>query len=237
MKIDIIIRRISATLAVIFIYLFALSFYLGSKGFYFDSNDNTVKLKMNEANAAEALKELPMNIVLPWGHSIGSNNAKVTIYEYSSFGCSHCADFHVDTLPRLQKEYIDTGKVRLVFTPYPLDQSSLKAAVLADCVPTSKYFEFANTLFENQMSWGLSLNTEKSLAKLAKPYGLSEEEALTCMKNTQIAQEILNLRQEASKLINIQGTPTFVISSAKGREVIFGTMSYDKLQALINKNL
>ena len=237
MKLDIIIRRISAVLAVVLIYLFALSFYLGSKGFYFDPQDNSVKFKLNEANAAEAQKSLPMNIVLPWGHSLGSNKAKVTIYEYSSFGCSHCADFHSVTLPKLQKDYIDTGKVRLVFTPFPLDQSSLKAAVLADCVPASKYFDFANSVFEHQMSWGLSLNAEKSLARLAEPYGLSEEDALACMKNTKIAQEILNLRQEASKLINIQGTPTFVISSPKGREVYFGAMNYAKLQELINKNL
>lgn len=236
MKFETIIRRLSSVLAIILIYLFALSFYLGSKGFYLDS-ENNIKLKPNEAQAAETPRKLPLNIVLPWGHSLGSNKAKVTIYEYSSFGCTHCADFHTVTLPKLQKDYIDTGKVRLVFTPFPLDQSSLKAAVLADCIPSSKYFDFANNVFEHQLSWGLSLNAEKSLARLAEPYGLSEEDALACMKNTKIAQEILNLRQEASKLINIQGTPTFVISSAKGREVYFGTMSYDKLQELINKNL
>ncbi len=236
MKLDIIIRRVSAVLAMILIYLFALSFYLGSKGFYMDENNN-IKLKINEANAAETPHQLATNVVLPWGHSLGSNKAKVTIYEYSSFGCSHCADFHSNTLPKLQKDYIDTGKVRLVFTPFPLDQSSLKAAVLGECVPQSKYFDFVNNVFAHQMSWGLSLNTEKALARLAEPYGLSEEKALTCMKDTQVAQEVLNLRQEASRLINIQGTPTFVFSSSKGREVIFGTMSYAKLQELINKNL
>ena len=236
MKLEKLINKISSIAAVLVIYIVALSFYLGAKGFYIDSNHNIV-LKAPEAIAAESPKTIPLNANLPWGHSIGSSSAPITIYEYSSFGCSHCADFHKDTLPQLMKNEINTGKVRLVFTPYPLDKASLKAAVLAECVSKTRYFDFINTLFEKQFSWGMSLNTEKSLAKLAEPFGISASRAEACMKALDEAQEILTDRQEATSVIGIEGTPTFVIATKKSREVVFGFMNYNELKSKIENLL
>ena len=234
MKLEKWIHSISSTLAFLIIYIIALSFYLGVKGFKIDEQGNIV-LQSSEVQAAETKKMIPTTLSLPYGHTLGHASAPITIYEYSSFGCSHCADFHESTLPKLKENYIDKGLVKLAFTPFPLDKTSLKAAVLAECMPSSKYFDFVNKLFDSQRSWGMSFNSEKALSKIAQNYGLSEQRAESCMKNLATAQEILNQRQEATRILNIQGTPTFVIAAKNSREVIFGYISYDELKEKIEK--
>lgn len=235
MKFEDTIKKLSAIAAGFFIFFLAAGAYLSYKGF--DFNNGSITL-VKSANAAEtAAKSIPSNVVIPGGRSLGSAKAPVVVYEYSSLGCFHCADFHLKTLPQLKKEYIDSGKVRVVFSNFPLDQTSLKAAMLASCMPNSKYHDFINVLFKKQRSWSMSFNPEKTLAQLAAANGMSESEAYKCMEDKERAQEIVGRRQEAMKTVDIKGTPTFVIANRTSREVVFGALSYDEIKKLIDKKL
>lgn len=90
-----------------------------------------------------------VNVILPKGHPVGSKDAPISIYEYSSFGCYHCSDFHLETLPKLQKDFIDSGKVKLVFVDFPLDSKSMMAAMIADCMPEKTIMNLSNSCSKN----------------------------------------------------------------------------------------
>lgn len=239
MNFEKIIKQLSTCIAGFIMFALAAGVYLNIKGFGFDANGNIALI--NSAHAAEPElgepRTLAPNVVIPGGRSLGSQSAPVTIYEYSSLGCTHCAYFHLDTLPLLEKSYIKQGKVRLVFSSFPLDKSSLKAAMLAACMPNDKYFDFINLLFEHQRSWGLAFNTEKALAQYAEQTGMSQDKAYACMQDKQMAQELVDRRQRAIQTIKIQGTPTFVIATRDSREVIFGAPTFEELKTIIDKKL
>lgn len=236
MKFEDIIKKISSIAAAFFIFVLAAGMYLSMKGFGF-VNGNLVLIKNAEAAQSSSAAALNPNIVIPGGRSLGNRNAPVVIYEYSSLGCFHCADFHLKTLPEIKKEYIDSGKVRVVFSNFPLDQRSLKAAMLASCMPDSKYFDFIGLLFKKQREWGLSLNPEKTLAKLAALEGMDKDRAYACMKDSAKAQEIVDRRQQAMKTINIEGTPTFVVANRNSREVLYGAVDFQEIKPVIEKKL
>ena len=238
MNFEEIIKRISSIAAFIVVFLLAAGIYLSSKGFVMGP-DGSISLVKNayavEKTSAE--HKIATDILIPWGKSLGSNKAKVTIYEYSSYGCTHCAHFQLKTLPEIQKNFIDPGLVRLVFNDFPLEQRSMQASLLAHCFKGQKFFRVSDLLFEKQREWGFASKPEEVFKKYAYLNGLSEEDFNKCMKDKELAQEIMDGRQFAAKNLGISGTPSFVISSAKGREVIYGAPDYDTLAALINKYL
>src|SRR5215469_916202 len=86
-------------------------------------------------------------------HILGNKNAPITIFEYASLTCPHCAVFASDTLPKLQKNWIDTGKAKLIYRDFPLDQSAVIASTIARCFPAERYFPFIETLFQTQHEW------------------------------------------------------------------------------------
>ncbi len=235
MKFEETIKKLSAIAAGFFIFFIAAGMYLSLKGFQL-IDGNIVLVKSAAASELET-QSVPMNVVIPGGRSLGSAKAPVVLYEYSSFGCTHCADFHLETLPQIKKEYIDKGKVRLVFVNFPLDQSSLKAALVASCLPNTKYFDFINTLFKKQREWGWAFDSEKALAELASLNGISKKRAYECMKDKSRAEEIVSRRQDAMKILDIQGTPTFVVAGRSSREVVFGALNFDEMKKLIDKKL
>lgn len=238
MKFETAIKKASAAAASIVVFLIAAGMYLSAKGFVM-APDGTITL-VKSANAAETKQlthPVKKDIVLPEGKSLGAENAPVTIYEFSSFGCYHCADFHLKTLPKLKEDYISKGKLRIVFNDFPLDGKSMQASLISHCFNNTKYFRFLDTLFEKQREWGLSSHTEELLKKYAYLNGLSEENAVKCLKDKEQAQEIMNNRQYAISNLGISGTPSFVISSAQNREIIYGAPNYETLKSLIDKNL
>lgn len=237
MSFEKIIGRISSIAAFVVVYLLASGVYLSSKGFVM--KDGRIELvKSAYAIDKDAVgKKISTDLLIPWGRSIGNDDAKVTIYEYSSFGCYHCAHFQLKTLPEIQKEFIDTGIVRLVFNDFPLDQRSMQASMLAHCFKGQKFFRVSDQLFEKQREWGLASKPEEIFKKYAYLNGLSEADYEKCIKDRETAQEIMDGRQFAISHLGISGTPSFVISSAKGREVLYGAPDYDTLAALINKYL
>ena len=144
-------------------------------------------------------------------HALGDPNAPVTIIEYASLTCPHCADFHEQVLPQLKERYIAPGKVRMIYRDFPLDQRALAAASLAHCAGPERYFGFLDVLFQTQESWARAADHIAALKRLGKLGGLSEEQMEACFANEELADEILQTRLAAQNQYEISSTPTFII--------------------------
>lgn len=238
MKFEDFIKNSSALIAGCVVFFMAAGMYLSAKGFEMDNNGNIIL--MRQAHAQEAVpqrKEIDANLAMPEEHALGEKDAPVTIYEYSSFGCFHCADFHLDVLPKVKAEYIDKGLARVVFVPFPIDKPSMDAALLAECVDDDKYFAFAEVLFKQQHDWGMSRDPQKVLIQYAALSGLDNEKAKLCLKDDNQAREILGNRQNGISVLGIQGTPSFVISDKNGKELIPGISSFDQINDILAQRL
>lgn len=231
-----VIKKISQVLAVAFMFFMADGFYLSVKGFSW-VDGQLVLVAPAEAAVSETTVDGGERSPFTMEPSfvLGSAEAPVTIYEFSSLGCSHCAEFHESILPELKKNYIDTGKAKLVFADFPIDEKSMKAAMLARCMPADKYFDFLGLLFKKQLNWGLSFKTEKLLAGYAATEGLSEEKAKACMKDDAVAANIMAIRQDGMEKLGIQGTPSFLVRGAEGEELLPGLPDYETFAAVIDK--
>lgn len=232
-----VIKKLSAVVATIIVWSLCCGFYLSMKGFEYDENGGFI---LKNVKAAEAENEVvdnivPLNFAFPQDHVFGDKNAPVTIYEYSSFGCFHCAEFHVDVLPALKKEYVDSGKVKLVFVPLPTDKISMEAALLAECVKNDKYFEFVDLLFKKQRDWTLAFNPTKKLKQYAGLSGVAQDDV--CLKNDEKATRILKDRQDALLMLKIKGTPAFVIASKKKNTLVMGYKTFEELSSIIDAQL
>ncbi len=232
-----IVKKLSRVLAAAFMFFMADGFYLSQKGFgWVDGNLVLVKPAKASMSVPEG-SAVPSRFEMNVEHMLGSKEAPVTIYEFSSLGCSHCADFHLNMLPELKKDYIDNGKVKLVFADFPIDAKSMKGAMLARCMPADKYFDFLSLLFKKQLTWGLSFKTEKLLTSYAELEGLSADKAKACMEDDDMAKEIMSVRQDAMEKLKIQGTPSFLVRGEGGEEVLPGVPDYERLKEVLNKYL
>ena len=146
---------------------------------------------------------------------LGKEDAPVTIIEYASLTCSHCATFHQKTLPVIKKKYIETGKVKMIFRDFPFDRLGLAAAQLARCVPEKRYFGFLDVLFSQQESWARASDPLGALMKLARLAGLSKGAADACLANQNLVDEILKRRVFAEKQWKINSTPSFIVGDKK----------------------
>ena len=126
------------------------------KGFVLNEKGEIVLVKAAHAQdeAPAPAPVIPANYAMPEGMTMGKADAPIALYEFSSFGCFHCADFHLNVLPAIKEKYIDKGLVKLVFVPFPIDRASMDGALLAACVPADKYFAFVDVLFKKQREWG-----------------------------------------------------------------------------------
>ena len=159
---------------------------------------------------------------------LGSPDAKVTIIEYASASCPHCAKFHKETFHLLKRDYIDTGKVRLVFREYPHNPQAVAAFMLARCAPSDKYFPLIEAIFATQESW---LKAPKDgLFKLARFAGFSPEAFEACMNNRVIAREIVAVQKKAKTEFGVRGVPAFFING----ELFSGALSIDKMKSIID---
>jgi protein-disulfide isomerase len=163
---------------------------------------------------------------------IGASNAPVTIIEYASLTCPHCARFHTETLPKLKSEYVETGKVKYVFRDFPLDGLALRAASIAHCAGPERYFNFLDVFFQQQPSWTRGNDPEAMLAslkRLARTGGMGEAQIEDCLKNKQVQDAILASRMTGEKQFNVRSTPTIVING----ESHAGALSFDELENLL----
>lgn len=239
MKFENIIKRISAIAAACVVFMVAAGMYLSFKGFVMGQNGSITLVKNAYAveQPAVAPKMIPNNVVLPSGEILGNKDAPITIYEFSSFGCYHCADFHLKTLPLLEKEFISKGQLKIVFSDFPLDAKSMQASLMSHCFKGSKYFRFINTLFQKQREWGMSNQTGDLLKQYAFANGLNQDVATRCLENKLKAQDIMESRQYAVNHLGITGTPSFVISGSQGSQILYGAPDYETLKAIIEKNI
>jgi protein-disulfide isomerase len=146
---------------------------------------------------------------------LGDPNAPITIVEYASMSCPHCAHFANDILPKLKKQWIDTGKAKLVFRDFPLDKLALKAAMVQRCAPPNRFFAFVDTFFADQQQWVMADDYMAALARLAELGGMGKSEVDACLKNSRLENQILQERLVASKDLGVDATPTFFINGTK----------------------
>ncbi len=159
---------------------------------------------------------------------LGKADAPVTIVEYASATCPHCADFHKGAFVQLKKDYIDTGKVRFIFREFPFDDLALAAFMLARCAPKEKYFPMLDMVFDRQKAW--TRNPREELLKIAKLAGFTEETFGKCLKNEDIAKGISDIRDHANKQFGVNSTPTFFIN---GKELA-GNQPIEAFKKLID---
>ncbi len=147
---------------------------------------------------------------------IGNAAAPVTIEEYASLTCSHCAAFHIGILPTLKTKYIDTGKVKLVFRDFPLDELAVGAAMLSRCQGSAKREAMIGVLFKTQEIWAFKARSPLiELYKVGQQFGMKQEEMETCLSNEIMFGAIVAQRDEADAKHKIEGTPTFLINGRK----------------------
>ena len=142
-------------------------------------------------------------------------DAPITIVEYASLTCPHCAHFANDVLPELKKKWIDTGKAKLVLRDFPLDEPALRAAMIARCAPPDRYYAYVDTFFAAQEKWVMARDYRDALARLVKLGGMSKDEFDNCLKNTALENKIVEGRLIASKELDVNSTPTFFINGTK----------------------
>ena len=145
---------------------------------------------------------------------IGSDKAPVTIIEYASMTCPHCAHFSETTFPELQKRYIDTGKVRFIFREFPLDALAAAGFMLARCAGKDKFMPVVETLFAKQREWMVEKPVEP-LREIAKQFGFTQKSFDECLANQKVLDAIQDVRDRAAEKLGVNSTPTFFINGKK----------------------
>ena len=165
----------------------------------------------------------------PEDRFLGKPDAAVTIIEYASLTCPHCAAFHKDILPKVKAAYVDTGKAKLIYRDFPLDQVALKAAALARCAPAERYFAFLDVLFQQQDAWASAPDPMVPLARIGRLGGLSEAQFKACMEDSALADSILASRLTGAKDMQVESTPTIFVNGKK----IAGIRSFEELDKVL----
>ncbi len=167
--------------------------------------------------------------------ALGDPKAPVTMIEYASMTCPHCAHFQETTFPQIKKRYIDTGKVRYILRDFPLDNLAGAAFVLAHCAAKDdpvKYYSMVDTLFREQLQWAVEKPVPPLMA-IAKQAGLSEQDFNTCLKNQKAWDAMESVRQRAMKQFKVESTPTFFINGTQ----VTGAVSIEEFAKVIDPYL
>ena len=161
--------------------------------------------------------------------ALGKEDAPVTIVEYASMTCPHCAHFHETTLPELKKKYIDTGKARLVFREFPFDPRAEAGFMLARC-SNDNYFAMVEVLFKQQQTWATVDDAKAALLQIAKLAGFSQEFFEACLTNQKLLEDVRAVSQRGSKDFGVDSTPTFFINGNRYP----GALSIEQMSAIID---
>jgi protein-disulfide isomerase len=161
------------------------------------------------ANAASLLAPTPQDRIL------GKADAPITIVEYASLTCPHCAHFDKEVLPQLKQKWIDTGKAKLILRDFPLDEPALRAAMVARCAPPDKFYPLIDTLFRDQEKWVTSKDYRAALERIAKLAGINDKEFKTCISDKKLEDQVAQSRLTGAQQLGVDATPTFFINGTK----------------------
>jgi protein-disulfide isomerase len=165
---------------------------------------------------AQSASDVAKPVSLP-DMALGPANAPVTITEFASMTCPHCAAFNESVFPKIKSEYIDTGKIRYVFREFPLDIKAAAGSMLARCIAkddAGKYFAVIDMLFKQQNDW-VTKNTTETLTRIGKQAGLSQKGVEDCLKDQALLDKIAADQKYASEVLKVDSTPTFFINGEK----------------------
>lgn len=165
---------------------------------------------------AQSAADVAKPVSLP-DMALGPANAPVTITEFASMTCPHCAAFNENVFPKIKSTYIDTGKIRYVFREFPLDIKAAAGSMLARCIAqgdAGKYFAVIDMLFKQQNDW-VTKNTTETLTRIGKQAGLSQKGVEDCLKDQALLDKIAADQKYASEVLKVDSTPTFFINGEK----------------------
>jgi protein-disulfide isomerase len=165
--------------------------------------------------------------------SLGRADAPVTVIEYFSLTCSHCGAFHRDTWPRVKRELVETGRVRMVFRDFPLDEIALRAHAVARSFPADRYEPFISALFATQDRWAYArgVDHKAEIGKIAALAGMSTDTFNAAWADDALARAILEARQKGEAEHQVSATPTFIIGTQK----LPGAISFERFEAAVRE--
>lgn len=240
---------ISLNLLASFGLIFTLAFALPSCS---DAEEGTPQASQVESIEPAASSNGGITDALPEGAiadmSLGSDDAPITIIEYASLTCSHCADFHKDVLPELKKNYIDTGRVKLIWRHFILNGPDMAASAIARCSGPERFFPMIDMFMSRQAEWIApwqdlpkpgpddtlaTMSLAADMDKFVRPAGLPASKVEACLKDEDLQRSIMIGRQYGATTYSISGTPTIIINGKKYE----GELTFDALNAKIRKLL
>ncbi len=183
---------------------------------------------------AQSASDVAKPVSLP-DMALGPANAPVTITEYASMTCPHCAAFNAEVFPKIKSEYIDPGKIRYVFREFPLDIKAAAGSMLSRCIAkddAGKYFAVTDMLFKQQADWVVK-NTTETLTRIGKQAGLSQQAVEDCLKDQALLDKIAADQKFANEVLKVNSTPTFFING----DMIKGETSFEEFDKKIKSLL
>jgi len=186
----------------------------------------------------DAVAQSPTDVAKPVSlpdMALGPADAPVTITEFASMTCPHCAAFNREVFPKIKSEYIDTGKIRYIFREFPLDVKAVAGAMLARCIAKDdpgKYFAVVDLLFNQQTDWVVK-NTTDTLTRIGKQAGLSQQAVQDCLKDQALMDKITADQKYAGEVLKVDSTPTFFVNGEKIR----GETSFEEFDKKIKSFL
>jgi protein-disulfide isomerase len=163
----------------------------------------------------------------------GSADAKVEFIEFSSLTCPHCANYRQETYPKLMEKYVKTGKVKMIYRDFPLDNLAMGAAMLSRCIPSENYDLFMDTLFKKQQEWVRSEDPLGVLKQYAALAGLEADAVDKCVADAEVFAAIRDKMTAQSEKWDIRSTPTVVINGKKYE----GNLGFEYFSKIIDQEL
>jgi protein-disulfide isomerase len=192
-------------------------------------------LRLIGSAMAQSAADVAKPVSLP-DMALGPKDAAVTITEFASMTCPHCAAFNAEVFPKIKSAYIDTGKIRYIFREFPLDIRAAAGSMLARCIAkddAAKYFAVVDVLFKQQTDWAYSKSATEGLTRIGKQAGLSQQQVDDCLKDQALLDKIAADQKYATDILKVNSTPTFFING----DVIKGEASFDVFETKIKSLL
>jgi protein-disulfide isomerase len=218
-------RRMKSKLRNVWIGAAALAIVVAAAAFFLTDHGAT-SVSLAQAMDLNAEQALP-DIVL------GDENAPVTIIEYASMTCPHCANFNNNTLPVIKEKYIDTGKVKLILREFPFDPRAVAAAMLARCAAPEHHYALIDVLFKRQREWAQAPDPRPVLLQIARFAGFSQETFEACLKSQELLDNVRKVQEKGADDYGVESTPTLFINGDKHT----GALSPDELSKIIDSKL